>query len=603
MRDTESILSGGKMKVSIMYRITLYLLFLVTIFSGCKREKALVARVATIPITIGNFEDEFAKGKTAEDIKKATLEDKRKYLDQMIDHRLKVINAYQLGLDTTKAIKDQLKTRSQGEMFKRLVELQVIQKIVPESELITYYENSKREVKIKQIVTKFDTKDPQSKRSALERIKRIERRLKNREEFEKLARESSEDQETAQKGGDKGYLKWGVNSSNNPIYAAAFRMNENEISPIIEAEDGYYIIKVMDIKTYNSPSYLQQKERIQRMFYSMKNKEIEDAYYAYLDKLRAKYRLQFNDQAIEFLVQNYYGANQDSSSVSTSQTSDRRKKQLSIDSVAVEHSKLVLANFVTGEITIQDLADEIKNIHRARRPYFKNAEEVKNYLNARLVPVVLLEKEAKRLRLIRDTEVQRQVRLFKENLMLRDAQKIQVENKINVTEEALIQYYNTHRSDYMHPEKREIQQIFVKDQKLADTITKLARKGADFDRLFGKYNEKESLEETRGKSEITAGRAVFGKACFAIEVGQVTDPIKLGDGYFVNKVLRVIPPTEMTFDECKQSILSKLRRNAIENREQEWVAELRNQIDFVVFDNILAKSFTNFTNQQYVAYE
>lgn len=591
------------MKVAIMHRLVVYLLFLIIIFAGCKRENAIVARVATTAITIGNFEDEFAKGKTAEAIKRATLDEKRNYLDQMIDHRLKIINAYQLGLDTSKAIVDQVNLRVQGEMFKRLVELQVIQKIVPENDLVTYYENSKREVKIKQIVIRFDPSNPETKQAALERIKRVERRLKNREQFEKLAREFSEDQETARKEGDKGYLKWGVTSNTNPIYVTAFRMNENEISDIIEAEDGFYIIKVTDIKTYNSPSYLEQKERIQRQFYSLNNKKIEEGYFAYLDELREKYRMKFIDGSIEFFGQKYYAINQDTASNSSLGAFEQAKVNFNIDSILTEHSKIVLVSFATGELTVQDLADEMKKIPRARRPYFKNIDEIKNYLNARLVPVFLLDQEAKRRNLIRDEQVQRQIRAFKENLMLRDVKRIQVDNKVNITDDELRQYFEAHRADYMHPEKREIQQIFVANQKLADAIVKQARKGADFDRLFKKYNEKESLKETRGKSEITAGRAVFGKPCFAIDVGQITDPIKLGDGYFVNKVLRKIPATEMTFEESKQSVMYKLRRIATERREQEWVAELRKQIDFVVFDNVLVKAFSNFTNQQYVAYE
>jgi len=581
----------------------LFLLLTVIAFVQCKREEKLVARVATTAITIGDFEDEFAKGKTAEAIKRSTLEDKRKVLDQMIDQQLKIINAYQLKTDTIRSVIDQVNARARGLMFNRLVELQVIQKIVPESDLRTYYENSKKEVKIKQIVLKFDPKNADAKKAALVRIKRIERRLRNRDEFEKLAREFSEDQETARKGGDKGYLKWGVNSASNPIYAAAFRMGENEISDPIEAEDGYYIIKVADIKTYNSPSYLQQKERIQRQFYSMKNREIEAEYYAYLDQLRSKYRLKFNDKQIDNFVQRYYPSIGDTSSRSNEKTDTNPQQRFDIDNVPPDQSKLVLANFATGEITIKDLSDEMKNVPRARRPYFKNADEVKNYINARLVPAFLLDQEAKRLDMINDEIVQRQIKAFKENLMVREAQKVQVDNKLNITDEELKKYFESHRSEYMHPEKREIQQIFVADQKLAEKIARLARAGADFDRLFLKYNEKESLKDTKGKSEITAGRAVFGKPCFAIKAGEVTDPIKLGDGYFVTKVLRIIPSTEMTFEECRESVMSKVRRIARDRREQEWIAELRSKIDFIVLDRILAKAFTNFTNQQYVAYE
>ena len=591
------------MKIVKKYNSFLILLILLIISSinNCsKKDDVLVARVGSKPITLRDFEDEFAKGKSTEAINKSSLEDKKVFLDGMIDKQLKIIDAYQNHLDTSKKIIDQVDPRSLGFMFNRLIEREVIQEIVPESEIHDYYEKAGREVKIKQILIGFDPAKAEQKKQSLNRAKQIVQRLKNQENFEKLATEISDDINTAKKGGDKGFLRWGPTSVENPVYVAAFSMKVNEISDPIETPNGYYIIKVVEIKKNDGPSFERQRDIIRRQLYSAKNKKIEEGYYDYLDKLKKKYQAAFPDESTEMVAQKFLSPNQ---APQNNATDSLQKFIDPLEKFTDDEKKLAIVTFRNGKLTIGDLIEELKRYPPSRRPNFRNKEDVQNFINYRLVPVNLLEQEVKKKNIKNDKFVKEQVKSFKENLMLNEIQSIQVNDKINVKDEDIQNYFEQHREDYKNPEQREIQQLFVNDKGLADDIVKKARRGTDFTRLFWRYNQNKSLNANDGKSEINENRPGIGKPSFKIKKDEVTDPIKIGEGYYIVKVLNITEPTLKTLEESKNLVASKLRQIAREDREKEWTEQLHHQINYVVYEGNLAKAFTNNAGQQHAAYE
>lgn len=591
-------LLGGKMKIVKIYNSFL-ILFIVSLISinNCSKEDVLVARVGSKSITLREFENEFAKGKNAESIKKSSIEDKKIFLDGIIDRQLKIIDAYQNHLDTSKKIVDQVNARSSGLMFNRLIEREVIQKIIPESEIKGYYEKANKEVKIKQILIKFNPNSPEQKQKSLSRAKKTVQRLKNQENFEKLANDISEDINTAKKGGDKGYLKWGPTSLENPVYVAAFSMKNNEISDPIETPNGYYIIKVVDIKKLPGQSFEQQREIIRRQLYSANNKKIEQAYYDYLDKLKKKYQAVFADETVEMFTQKLLSPNQAARDDESNNADSLQSLKDPLENFTDNDKNSVIVNFKDDNLTIGDLVKELKRYPFRRRPNFRNKEDVQNFINYRLVPIYLLEQEANEQNIKNDRSVENQVKSFRENIMINEIQRIQVNDKINIKDEEIQNYFEQHREDYKYPERREIQQLYITDKGLADDIVKRARRGIDFTRLFHKYNQKESMKRNDGKSEITESRIGIGKPSFKIKKDEVTDPIKIGDGYFIVKVLNIIAPTFKTFEESKNLVTAKVRQMARENREKEWIEQLHKRINYVVYEQNLAKAFTDYTGQ------
>lgn len=564
-------------------------LFLVVIFlfASCSNDQStILARVGGRKISLKQFEKEFGRGKTTNAARAASYEDKKVELDRMIDKQLKIVDAYQHGLDKDEKILNQVNERENSIMFSRLIDMEVTEKVVPESEIKDFYEKASKEIKVRQILVKFDPNDEKQKSDALKRAKKIISRLKEKEAFTKIAEAESDDINTAKKGGDKGYLKWGPKSSENPVYKTAFELRLNEISDAIEMKNGYYILKVVHIRQYPTPPFEQEKERIRQRIFSMRRSDIEKAYYEYLDRLRLKYKLKFLEPNLELFIKKINEPKQDGTT---------REKFQPLDNFTENDLKKQLATFTNREITVANLVNDLKKIPSHRLPRMKSSLEVQNFLNTRIVPLQLLEMEVKAKGVKNDGRVKSQVKNFKENIMINNIQKQEVYDKLNITDEIVRQFYDENAADYMHPESREVQEIYVKDEQLAKTIVTKARAGANYTSLFNRYNEKKALNENKGKlGFITAGRGGIGKPAFAVEVGGVTDPIKLGDGYSTIKVLSKKEPQQKTFEEAEKIATARLRRIKIEEKESEWLAVLKSKIDVVIYEKYLEKAMKNY---------
>jgi peptidyl-prolyl cis-trans isomerase SurA len=96
------------------------------------------------------------------------------------------------------------------------------------------------------VITKTPTPTAEEKAYAMEKIKGIRERVVKGEDFATLARIYSEDPGSALKGGELGDFTYGVMYPE--FEAAAFALQENEISPIIETEAGFHILKLIKRK-------------------------------------------------------------------------------------------------------------------------------------------------------------------------------------------------------------------------------------------------------------------------------------------------------------------------------------------------------------------
>ena len=104
------------------------------------------------------------------------------------------------------------------------------------------------------------------------------------EDFAQLAQEHSEDSESAEQGGDLGWIKRGEMSPE--FEAAAFSLAPGTISEIVETEDGLNIIKVTDRKEGPTEQQLARIEELDQSFADYKAKAL-DAYLKALEEVEA----------------------------------------------------------------------------------------------------------------------------------------------------------------------------------------------------------------------------------------------------------------------------------------------------------------------------
>ena len=101
------------------------------------------------------------------------------------------------------------------------------------------------EVEVGQIV-RFAKPTKEQKDALRERLLDIKKRVENGEDFAKLAKETSEDVGSAEKGGDLGFAKRGAMVA--PFEGAALKLKPNEMSDVVESEFGLHLIQLLETR-------------------------------------------------------------------------------------------------------------------------------------------------------------------------------------------------------------------------------------------------------------------------------------------------------------------------------------------------------------------
>ena len=126
----------------LLFAVILYTI--IFLLNCADKGQKMVARVGGRKITVQEFENAYAEGKITKQIQTASFEEKLKFLNRMIDKKLKIIDAYQHGLDKEKIIQNRLNERRKGILFRSLVDKEVVAKIIPESMVKEYYKNASK---------------------------------------------------------------------------------------------------------------------------------------------------------------------------------------------------------------------------------------------------------------------------------------------------------------------------------------------------------------------------------------------------------------------------------------------------------------------------
>jgi peptidyl-prolyl cis-trans isomerase C len=130
-----------------------------------------------------------------------------------------------------------------------------------------------------------DAKD-EDKQKAKEKIETLRQRVLAGEDFAKLARDNSEDG-SAPAGGDLGYF--GRGEMVKPFEDAAFGLEIGQISPVVETEFGYHIVKLSDRTPAHKLSYEEVEAGLTRFLI---NKHREERLNELVDGLREKAKIE-----------------------------------------------------------------------------------------------------------------------------------------------------------------------------------------------------------------------------------------------------------------------------------------------------------------------
>jgi foldase protein PrsA len=154
----------------------------------------------------------------------------------------------------------------------------------------------------------------------------------------------------------------------------------------------------------------------------------------------------------------------------------------------------------------------------------------------------------------------------------------EITGEIKVTDSDIKEYYNSHKSQYVQPESREVRHILVQKKALADSLYAQLKAGANFAKLAKRYSKDPGSAAQGGKLTVSKGQTVpqFDKTAFSLKKGELSEPIKTQYGYHIIQALSAVKPSSTTtLSKVSASIKQQLEQQRKNDKITKWLEDTK----------------------------
>jgi len=151
-----------------------------------------------------------------------------------------------------------------------------------------------------------------------------------------------------------------------------------------------------------------------------------------------------------------------------------------------------------------------------------------------------------------------------------------VTSDVKLSDSDIKQYYNTHKSQYVQPESRDLRHILVAKKALADSIYQQLKSGGNFAKLAKQYSKDPGSAANGGKLTVSKGQTVpeFDKAAFSLKTGQISQPVHTQYGYHIIEALSAVKPaTTTSLAKVRASIRQQLEQQRKNDEITKWLQD------------------------------
>ncbi|MDQ7063122.1 MAG: peptidylprolyl isomerase [candidate division KSB1 bacterium] len=333
----------------------LWLPALMALFVNCQPEKpTYVAHVDGEGITIRELERAYTDFQPQNVYKLATLESLREKLDELIEDRLIVHEAYREKLPEYPDIRQAMDDERNLQLYNFAINELVYGRLFPESTLRQYYQYLHKEVRVRHIFIPLNPLAPEPlQQKVLNEIVTIRRELESGKDFSDLAKKYSRDRNSARRGGDLGFISWHP----SPFEMTAFSLQKGEVSKPVRTEIGYHLLQVTGERPIIVPPYPEVRQRILNELRREKARELVGALDSTAQVLKKQYHFAMNQGNIAYVADKLRNVPRD----------PKQPPPAFNEIFSEEEMQLELAGFDGGQITVYDLGRNFYRLQTAQQ--------------------------------------------------------------------------------------------------------------------------------------------------------------------------------------------------------------------------------------------
>ncbi|MBM4145676.1 MAG: peptidylprolyl isomerase [Nitrospira sp.] len=262
----------------------------------------------------------------------------------------------------------------------------------------------------------------------------------------------------------------------------------------------------------------------------------------------------------------------------------------------------VVAKIGDRKITISEFNKMLGYLDSEKQKLIEKNPQLKENLLQQYVQGIVISKLAKKKGFDKNPELKEQLELLKDNYIAIEYLKKEVTNKVEVSEEDIKAYYESHKDEFKTPEMVRSRHILIKtdpsasdnDKKKAKEkageILKKIKAGEDFAKLASDVSDDTGSKPKGGElGFFPKGRMVtpFEDAAFSLKPGEVSEIVETQFGYHIIKVEEKKEPGMEPFDTAKEKIRQKLLQERTKTKVTEFLEKAMKEANIELHPELL----------------
>jgi parvulin-like peptidyl-prolyl isomerase len=177
---------------------------------------------------------------------------------------------------------------------------------------------------------------------------------------------------------------------------------------------------------------------------------------------------------------------------------------------------------------------------------------------------------------------------MRNNMVTQRVVRQEVSGKVSIKKEEVAKYYEEHKTEFVREEEVYLREILLStenkkpaeiapiEKKAQDAVAR-ARKNEKFSNLVREFSDAASRSDEGDLGWMKKGQLAqpIEDAVFALKRGQVTDPIKLPNGFLILRVEDIHQAGQAPLEQVENEIMEKLYMPRFQPAMREYLTKLR----------------------------
>lgn len=248
-------------------------------------------------------------------------------------------------------------------------------------------------------------------------------------------------------------------------------------------------------------------------------------------------------------------------------------------------------------ITLEEMMQEISELPEYKQRQYQDKEGLETYMTLMAESRLILSL-ARDEKLNEDPEILKKVQDYLHELMVKKITAQEIDDKLSLTENDYVQYYEANKAEYVRPAQVRLSCITLLNKERADEVYAQIKEGKDILEIAQELSDRGELvgpganPSTPGdtdyisKASFPSGTEPFLDAAFSAEIGQFHDSVieveVQGERYYmIFRKDEARDEYQKPFEEedVRRSVIRKAEREKRQELMDNWVAELRGRAE------------------------